>query len=247
MDALTMAAASGLRARIESLDLLANNLANATTAGFKADRESYSTYFSQDALEGPAGSLPVAAPVVENNWTDHGQGVLTATGNPLDFALAGPGFFVVEGPGGGPLYTRNGNFLISREGYLVNQEGQRVRNGEGKPIQLDPYLPVESDSQGTLRQAGRVAGKLAVVDIKNRQELKKAGSTYFSYETPAGGLPAAAAKVEQGRLEAANFHPAEAAVRLVGVMRQFEMLNRALSLGGEMNRKTIDEVARVRE
>lgn len=242
-----MAASSGLRSRIESLDLLANNLANATTAGYKADRERYSTYFSEESLDGPAGSLPTVAPEVETNWTDHSQGVVTATGNPLDFALSGPGYFVIEAAGGGQLFTRNGNFLLSRDGFLVNQEGRRVRGSDGRPIALDPRLPVEADAAGNLRQGGQAVGRLAVVDVEHAPGLKKAGATYFRYQNADGVKPSAQARIEQGRLEGANFHPAEAAVRLVSVMRQFEMLNRAISLGGEMTRKTIEEVARVRE
>ncbi len=245
MDALSMAAASGLRSRIEALDLLANNLANASSAGFKADRESYSNYFSAASLEGPEGTLPAVAPVVETNWIDHEQGILTPTGKPLDLALAGNGYFVVEGPRG-PLYTRNGNFLISAQGYLVNQEGWKVRDRQGRPIQLDASSPVEVDPRGEIRSQGAAVAQLAIVDFADRQELRKAGSTYFSYQNPMKPPAPATPRVESGRLEAANYQPAEASVRLVGVMRQFEMLNRALTLGGEMNRRSIEDVASVR-
>lgn len=245
MDALSMAAASGLRSRIEALDLIANNLANASSAGFKADRESYSNYFSAESLAGPEGTLPAVAPVIETNWIDHAQGVLTSTGNPLDLALSGSGYFVIDGPNG-PLYTRNGNFLISREGLLVNQEGFKVRDRQGRPIRLDGANPVEVDPQGTIRSQGAAVAELAIVDFAERQDLRKAGSAYFSYQNPQKPPARAEARVESGRLEAANYQPAEAAVRLVGVMRQFEMLNRALALGVEMNRRSIEDVASTR-
>ena len=112
MDPLTTAAASGLQARMDSLDLLANNLANTSTGGYKADREFYSTYFSPDAT----GFDPTVgdSPVVEKRWTDFTQGPLLSTGNPTDLALSGPGFFAVNGAKG-PLYTRNGSFKISAQ------------------------------------------------------------------------------------------------------------------------------------
>src|SRR5579862_3198819 len=88
MDALTIAAASGMRSRMETLDMLANNLANASTNGFKSDREFYSTYVSAEAEAAAGdGSQPTTVPVVEKQFTDFTQGLLTATGNPLDLAI----------------------------------------------------------------------------------------------------------------------------------------------------------------
>jgi flagellar basal body rod protein FlgG len=230
---------------MESLEMLANNLANATTIGFKADREYYSTYFAPEALAGPSGTVPAIAPVIENNWTDYSQGTLIATGNALDVALAGPGFFVADGPNG-PLYTRNGNFRLSVDGTLVTQEGYPVRGEQARPLRLNAIDPIEIDAEGVVRQQGLVMGRIDIVDFSNHAELGKTGSSYFRFDGQ--GQPfRSSARVEQARLESANFHPAEGAVRLVGVLRQFEMLQRALTLGNEMNRRAIEEVARVRE
>jgi flagellar hook-basal body protein len=107
MDPLTIAAASGLRSRMESLSLLANNLANAGTSGYKSDREFYGLYASSEAGSSADGNLQVL-PVVERQWTDFAQGTIQATGNPLDVALSGRGFLVANAPGG-PVYTRNGS------------------------------------------------------------------------------------------------------------------------------------------
>src|SRR6516225_2833133 len=99
MDPMTAIAASGLRARMESLDLLANNVANASTGGFKADREFYSLYAAPESA--PVDPDPATTmPVIESHWTDHAQGVLQPTGNALDVALSGKGFFTVNGPTG---------------------------------------------------------------------------------------------------------------------------------------------------
>src|SRR5262249_54839104 len=106
MDPLTAVAASGLRARMESLDLLANNVANASTGGYKADREFYSLYLAPEAAE---SDDPRAMPLIERPWVDLTQGPIHNTGNPTDLAISGKGFFVVDGPSG-PLYTRNGSF-----------------------------------------------------------------------------------------------------------------------------------------
>src|SRR5215471_5777894 len=148
MDPITAIAASGLRARMESLDLLANNVANAGTGGYKADREFYSLYIAPEAAsENPAATMPV----VERPWVDHTQGALHNTGNPLDLALSGRGFFAVNGPNG-PLYTRNGNFHLTSDGTLVTGDGHAVRSQQGTPLTIAGRLPVEVSSDGTITQ-----------------------------------------------------------------------------------------------
>lgn len=241
-----MTAASGLRARTESLEMLANNLANATTAGFKADREFYSTYFAPVSLDGPAGTLPAHSPVVEKNWVDFQQGISTPTGSSLDIALEGQGFLKVQS-GQDIMYTRNGNLRIGGDGSLTTQSGYSVLGLDGRPIRLNSTLDVAIDEKGLIRQGGKDVAQLAIMDFENRQSLTKTGTTYFRYETPEIKPQPGAAKVQQGRLEAANFQPAEAAVRLTSVLRQFEMLQRAITLGAEMNRRAVEEVAKVRE
>jgi flagellar basal-body rod protein FlgF len=247
MDPLMISAASGMRSRMESLDMLANNLANANTAGYKLDREFYSLYASPDAL-GPAldGTAPAPSvlPVIDRPWTDFSQGALTPTGNPLDLALGKTGFFAVNGPGG-TLYTRNGSFQLSSDGTLVTSEGYAVRGADGKPIQADPSRPIEITPDGALRQNGSTIGQIAVVGFERPEALEKFGNNYFRAGAAAGPKPAAEVAIHQGKLESSNVAAAESAVRLVSIMRQFEMLQRAMMLGGEMARKDFEEVARV--
>jgi len=242
MDPMTAIAASGLRARMESLDLLSNNIANASTGGYKADREFYSLYVAPEAAANEPSST---MPLIERPWVDHSQGVLHATGNPLDVALSGKGFFTVNGPSG-PLYTRNGNFRLATDGKLTTADGYPLRDSRGLPITLQAARPLDISSDGTITQDGVVAGKLEIVDFTSTAGLAKQGSNYFRVSDPAV-RPAAPSgtSVEQGQLEASNTGSAEGAVRLVSVMRQFEMLQKAVSLGADMNKKAIEEVAKV--
>ena len=241
MDPITAIAASGMRARMESLDLLANNVANASTGGYKADREFYSLYAAPESAPldpDPASTMPV----IERHWTDLSQGVLQPTGNALDVALSGKGFFTVDGPGG-PLYTRSGNFHLAADGKLVTSEGYPVRSTSNVPLTLTGASAIDISSDGTVRQNGAVIGQLGIVDFTSTAGLSKQGSTYFR----AGGqasTPSSAA-VEQGKLEASNSGTADAAVRLVGIMRQFEMLQKAVSLGADMSKQAIEQVAKV--
>ena len=227
---------------MESLSLLANNLANATTTGYKSDSEFYGLYTSPD---GDSSSEGATLPDIQRQWTDFSQGTLQLTGNPLDVALSGPGFLTVAGPGG-DLYTRNGNLHPSPAGDLVTSEGFAVRGAGGSAIHLTSGASVEIAPDGTVRQEGRTLGQLAVVNFKSTNSLKKMSGTCFQ-NTDSKNPPVAASDVQvlQGKLEGSNVAVPEAAMRLVGVMRQFEMLQKAVSLGVEMDSKSIQEVARV--
>ena len=242
MDPLSIAAASGLRSRMESLSLLANNLANATTSGYKSDSEFYGLYTSPDADPSSEGST---LPSIERQWTDFSQGTLQPTGNPLDVALTGPGFLTVAGPGG-DMYTRNGSLHASPNGDLATSEGFSIRGVGGGAIHLISGASVEIAPDGTVRQEGHPIGQLAVVNFKSTDSLRKMSGTCFQ-NTDSKNPPVAASEVRvlQGKLESSNVAVPEAAMRLVGVMRQFEMLQKAVSLGVEMDSKSIQEVARV--
>src|ERR1039457_868174 len=135
MDPMTVAAVSGLRSRIASLDLLANNLANSSTSGFKRDSEFYGLYTSDEGQDSTTGDASFTLPVVKRQWTDFSQGTLLPTGSQLDVAISGPGFLAVNGPSG-PLYTRNGNLQVSPSGQLATADGYTVRGAGGNPIQV---------------------------------------------------------------------------------------------------------------
>ncbi len=228
-----------MRARIESLDMLANNLANTETGGYKTDREFYNLYVSADA----AGELQAATlPVIERPWTDFSQGTLRPTGGPLDLALSGRGFFAVDGPSGS-LFTRNGSFRVSRAGTLVTTEGYAVRTTTGGNLKVQPSAAVDIAADGTVRQNGQTLGRIEIADFADTGSMVKQGASYF--QSAVSAQAAAGTEVQQGKLESSNVTAAESAVRLVAVMRQFEMLQKAASLGSQMNREAVQEVARV--
>ena len=224
-----------MKARLESLDMLANNIANTGTAGFKSDREFYGLY--QDEL-----------PLIERQWTDYSQGTLTQTGNPLNLALSGKGFFALNSPSG-TVYTRNGDFHISKNNELETQDGYTLRNAldHGRPIKVSSGQPIEVGKDGVVRQGQQDIGQIEVSSITTAPEaVSKLGSSYFALVNKTGAISAAQdTEVRQGSLEQANVPVAEMSVRLVNVMRQFEMLQKAMLAGAEMNRHAIEEVAKV--
>jgi flagellar basal body rod protein FlgG len=243
MDPITISAASGLRARMDSLDMLANNLANESAGGYKADREFYSLYVAPEA----AGSTPGAGtlPVIEKPWTDFSQGELRSTGNPTDVAIVGNGFFTVAGTNG-PLYTRNGSFRISASGQMMGTEGYPLQKVGGGDLTVDPSRPTDIAPDGTVSQDGTEIGQLAIADFSKPAALAKQGHSYFQLADPSvQPAPATGVELRQGMLENSNVSSAEGAGRLVGVMRQFEMLKKAASLGDEMNRQAVEQMAKV--
>jgi flagellar basal-body rod protein FlgF len=240
MDSLTAIAASGLRARMESLDLLANNIANTSTGGYKADREFYSLYVAPEA----ADNLPAATmPLIERQWIDLSQGPVHPTGNQLDLALSGAGFFTVQGPNG-PLYTRNGSFRLAADGKLVTPDGYPVLGAGGSALTLNPAGTVEISGDGVVRQSGNTLGTIALADFADPAGLAKQGSNYFVADPAAKTSVPAKTSVDQGKLEDSNAGAAEGAVRLVGVMRQFEMMQKAVSIGNDMTKLAIEQVAK---
>jgi len=231
-----------MRARMESLDMLANNLANVETGGYKADREFYSVYTSLDATADEQTGDLSTLPVIENHWTDLAQGELRNTTNPLDFAIDGDGLFGVE-TARGVRYTRNGNFKILPTGALATADGSTVRAQGGGQIVLQPNLPVEVLPDGTVRQGLQTVGQMEVVSF-DRTSINKEGTNYFA--PFAGAVPRpAAGSVLQGKLEASNVGTAESSVRLIAIMRQFEMLQKAAGIANDLNTRAIQEVARV--
>jgi len=243
MDPLTAAAASGLRSRIESLDMLANNLANASTGGFKVDHEFYSTYIGQDSgdeSESSTGQMPV----VQKPWTDFSQGTLQETGHPLDVALSGPGFFGLNGSSG-PLYTRNGSFQLSSSGVLTSADGYPVRLQGGATLTVKSHAPLQIDRDGQIRQSGQLLGRLEITDFKDTGQLYKVGATNFRAGPGAGAAPATKAQAHQAALESSNVAVAESAVRLVTLMRHSEGLQKAINVATQMNQQSIAEIARV--
>lgn len=225
---------------MESLDMLANNIANTETGGYKTDREFYSLYTSSEAT----GDDPATLPVIERNYTDYSQGSMRPTSNPLDFGIQGKGFFAVDSPAG-VAYTRNGSFHLTQAGTLVNADEYTVRSTSGQPIKLDPSLPVDVAADGTISQSGQTGGKFAVLDFANQADLVKQGNTLFRPADVKIAPTATSAQVQQGRLESSNVGNSESVVRLVSVLRQFDMLQKAVHIGQTMNLKAIDEVAKI--
>jgi flagellar basal body rod protein FlgG len=231
-------ALSGLQARIAQLDRLAGDLANAGTAGYKAERT------TTVATERPTfrAALDSAVDVASGpGRIDFRPGTIEPTGRDLDFALQGPGFFVIDTPQG-PRYTRNGQFDRRADGTLVTADDLPVA-GEDGPIRLGRgALTVDAD--GTVRTGGIVAGKLRVVSFAPGETLSRESAGRF--RAPDGATPEAGeATVRSGSLEQSNVSVIDRMAQLTEVGRAFEALQRGITvLMNDVDGRAISELGR---
>ncbi|MFT4111559.1 flagellar hook-basal body protein [Silvibacterium sp.] len=234
------AAYSGLLARTEALDAAASNLSNSSTRGFRAERE-----FFRGALMGPdAGNSQLNRTINDfgilgGNVLDMGQGSLTPTGNPLDLALQGQGFFAVQ-TANGIRYTRSGQFQRSIAGQLTTPEGYAVLNGQNKLIALPPG-EVTVSSDGVISVDGAVVATLGLWNFAAPEDLNPEGTGLYAPTAKAKPV-AAKPEVRQGSLEGSNQDVISGTLELILVQRQAEMMQKALTVFDGNLDKTATEV-----
>jgi flagellar basal-body rod protein FlgF len=222
------AACAGLRAQSEALDVAAHNLANLNTSGFRAQQV---TFQSLVALSKPASwnVLNLATNnygVVEGSHLDLSSGNLETTGNPLDLGLEGTGFFAIQTQRG-TRYTRNGSFHVSQSGQLVTASGDPVL-GEAGAISV-PAGVVAVTSDGTVTVNNAAAGKLQILEFAPGTKLVTEGQALVA-APDGGGAAARSTQVRAGTIESSNVNSIGGVVTLIGVQRQAEMMQRALSM-----------------
>jgi len=228
MDSGFYAACTGLLASTDALDLTAANLANLSTTGYKAQLEFYR---SLEASMGNRRLSPLNQAVNDygvlgGTAVDLKKGELQKTGNDLDLAMEGQGFFVAKTPAG-IRYTRNGNFHTDADGHLLTATGDPAMGEEG-PVEL-PSGAITISSDGTISQQGAVVAQMKLVDFKPGTALEAEGNSY--YTAPAGSeQPADDPRLSQGMLEGSNMNPVAGAVSLITLQRHAQLLEQALSI-----------------
>jgi flagellar basal body rod protein FlgG len=141
------------------------------------------------------------------------------------------------------MYTRNGTLHLSPSGDLLGPEDRAILDPQGKPIKLDPSQAITITGSGEVRQQSATVAQLAIVEFPNASALSKMGQSYFQAPSSASPIAAKETEVKQGAVESSNAVPSDAAVRLVSVLRLFEMLQKTISVGTEMNRRAMEDVA----
>ncbi len=242
-------AAAGLATATLRLGVVSNNVANATTPGYKQDRLPDEVgkaldlqKYAVDAQGRPIGTIQLG-PQVGVSQLDLAAGPIQETANPLDLALAGTGFFAVQGADGQTRYTRDGGFMRDIDGSLRNRNGLQVLDDAGQAITL-PEGDIAVAADGTMLVNGTQAAKLQVVDFAPGTQLNKVGNGQF--EAPAGALPqpAAAAQIYQGYLEGSNVDMTETMVASMNLVRAYEANQRMLQIQDETLKSTVNEVGK---
>jgi len=251
MDSGLYAAYTGLLTRMQALDTASNNLANAGTGGFRAEKD-YFRGVMVDNLGGVNGDSQVGSTVNDfgvlgGSRLDFTQGQLTATGNQLDLALQGDGFFAVQ-VGKEVKYTRQGTFTKSATGVLQDSRGNAVLDIAKQPIVV-PTGAVQVSSDGTVSvstPAGSlIVGQVGVFTFADKKVLTQDGTNLLSAPKTAQTI-AGTATVTQGSTEGSNEDAVEGTMQLVLAQRQTEMMQKALStFNTEFDKVAAEELPKV--
>lgn len=223
------AACAALMARTQALDLMANNLANLNTTGFRGSQPFYQALQASSA-NAPQGALTQAVndfAVLAGRNVDLQTGAIESTGNPLDVAIQGPAFLAVQAAGS-TVYTRAGNLTLGTNGTLETETGDPVLDEGGNPIVL-PAGEVAISNTGTISVNNAVVGKLQLAEFAPGTALTAVGNSYFS--APDGSAqPATGSSLVPGSLESSNVNAVQAGVDLVELERHADMMERAMKL-----------------
>lgn len=226
--------------------VLAHNIANADTPGFRALRPVFAEYLvRQQRAAVPPGGRDIAFVQDRATWREMEPGPLQPTGNPLDLAISGEGFFVVETPRG-ERYTRAGRFSIGEGGRIVDMEGHPVLGVGGNPIALAPNdtrITIQGD--GTIRSENGEIGRLGIVRFENPQALRAEGDRLFDAagEDP---LPVERPAVLQGMVEGSNVRPILEMTRLTAELREFQFAAQFAEREGERLATAVERILRRR-
>ncbi len=240
------------------MDILTNNLANASTVGFKKEgstSQSFDSILTVKIKDQSVGLQNVQKLGTNNpgvkigeNYTDFTQGSFRVTDNTYDLALAGDGFFTIEFTNKAgetsTMYTRNGQFTLNREGYLVTQDGDYVLDTQNRRIQLNTLLDSEIGSDGTITQAGRAVARIQVTDFEDYNYLEKYGETYYRLVEGAKTTQADA-DVKSGYLEMANVQVVSEMVNLISITRAYESNQKIIQAYDDTLETAVTQLGRI--
>lgn len=226
---------TGMRNEQNRMDVMTNNLANASTIGYKKEgttSEAFGDVLAYKVKDvsvglGTAQNIGINNPGVKigENYTDYTQGSFRTTGNTYDLALSGDGFFAIEYTNKAgetsTKYTRAGAFTLNREGYLVTSDGDYVLDAQNRRIQLNTLLDSAIDQNGNIFQNGAAVARIQVADFADYDYLEKYGENYYM---PAEGaqLTTGTATVRSGYLEMANVQIVSEMINLISITRAYE-------------------------
>jgi flagellar basal-body rod protein FlgF len=239
---------SRLAAQLRATNVLANNIANADTPGYRAERPVFAQVLERqrDGAGAGPGDRAVAYALDRATWRDTAPGPVSTTGNPLDVAIRGDGFFAVETPRG-ERYTRAGRFQLDGQRRIADADGNLVLDARGTPIQLagnDSRIEVQGD--GTVRSENGALGRLRVVRFEDPQAMRPEGSRLFAAGEDAAPEAMERPNLVQGAVEGSNVSAIQEITRLTMEQRGFEFTAQFAEREGERLQTAVDRILRRR-
>lgn len=237
MDITGNVATSRLVAQQRAMDVIADNIANANTPGFRAERVQFSDWLSKQST---APERTVAYTQDRATWREQQSGTLTHTGNPLDLALTNDGYFTVSTPRG-PRLTRDGRFTLLPSGTVADSAGDALLDSNGQPVQLsqtDTIITVAGD--GTLSSENGQLAKIGVVQPSDPMQLTAEGNTLF--RSGSATAPVVTPAVVQGAVEDSNVQPVLEVTRMMDGERQFQFMIQFIQAESDRQQSVIDKL-----
>ncbi|GBD41810.1 Flagellar basal-body rod protein FlgF [bacterium HR39] len=223
----------------ERLDSIAHNLANVDTPGFRAELDRTMAVPFRTAPRESVSYVQLVAKLY-----DASEGPIERTGNPLDLAIHGPGFFTVM-TADGPAYTRHGHFELDPEGRIVTTEGYALLDENGAPIEVPPGSgPVTVAGDGTISTRAGPLARIRPVSFADPLQLERDAGGLFRSDAPA--IPVEEARIVQGALEGSNVRPVHELTRLIETQRGFEHALRMIETWFDLDRRTTERALSAR-
>jgi len=254
---------AGMLAQMKNMNIIANNIANISTSGYKKDRGIFRSFYDSAINSSPSpltsnGTILQnrdnnSLPVIERTVTDYENGVTKQTGNVLDVAIAGDGFFELMGANGETYFTRQGSFTLNENREMVTADGLKLM-GELNTIKFPESLDGSEQASISIDENGHVAigeesvGDINIVTFNDNNALKKIGKSLFVNENKANESDELfSGRIAQGHIEMSNVNPVEEMTQMITANRSFEAYQRSLrAIMEEATDKSINLIGRVR-
>jgi len=241
MDIVSSVAASRIVAQQRVMDVIADNIANANTAGFKAERVQFSDWLvRRQGSDAPQGDRTIAYTQDRATWREQQAGTLTHTGNPFDLGLTSDGYFTVS-TSRGPRLTRDGRFGLMPNGTIADAAGDAVLDSNGRPIVLsttDTQITIAGD--GTVSSENGQLAKIGIVQPTDPMQLSAEGSTLF--RSGSSTTATASPGLVQGSIEDSNVQPLLEMTRMIDGLRQFQFVSQFIQAEGDRQQSAIDKL-----
>lgn len=244
MDSSIYVALSRQLTVFRDMEVTANNIANVNTVGYNAEKLAFHDYLVEGRLEGKIGQK-IAYTRDPISYRDTNNGPLRTTGNPLDLAVSGPGYFIVDTPLG-QRYTKAGNFMIDGQGTLVTPQGYPVLSADGGVVNFpNDATDILVNDQGLITANGDEIGQVGVVEFANEQAMQRLGNNLYSSD--AQPLEQQTARVVQGALEQSNVQGVSELVRTVQLQRSVSSTAKFVEVMYDLQRKVTNTYAKAQQ